>query len=198
MKPENLTPKAPSPKIVKMPYDSHEFKYAWEFWLSYKKSQFGFNYLGNTEQTDLDKLKMDSFGFEDMAIEMISDSIAGGFQSIRKKLTFADQELKDFHVGMKAPNSRNLFFFKKTDHPYVSKIREQIEIFLANKFHFQRKGKQYNYSMLGVKYNDTIRKTRGEQGYRVFRCWLMGEDNSGTGDCFYSFIMEEKFWQYID
>jgi hypothetical protein len=68
-------------KEVVFPFVSDEFKKYWEHWLEYKKEQFNFTYKSAiTLQATLNQLSKLSDGKENIAIEIIKQSIFNGWK----------------------------------------------------------------------------------------------------------------------
>lgn len=68
-------------KEVVFPFSSENFIKYWELWLSYKKEQYNFTYKSNISiQASLNELVKLSKGKEDIAIKIIEQSIAKGWQ----------------------------------------------------------------------------------------------------------------------
>lgn len=83
LKPKNnKTPPALKPEI-ELPFSTEKFKAVWMEWKQYKKDTFKFTYKGKvSEKKALERLEKDSDGNEQLAIEMIDNAIARGWQGI--------------------------------------------------------------------------------------------------------------------
>lgn len=70
-------------KEIKFPFDSSEFKKYWDLWVEFKKEQFNFTYKSNISiQASLNELVKLSNGQEQIAIKIIEQSIAKGWQGL--------------------------------------------------------------------------------------------------------------------
>jgi hypothetical protein len=68
-------------KEIVFPFDSDVFKKYWSLWLDFKKEQFNFTYKSNISiQATLNELVKLSNGQEQIAIKIIEQSIAKGWQ----------------------------------------------------------------------------------------------------------------------
>lgn len=68
-------------KGIAFPFDSELFKKYWSLWLDFKKEQFNFTYKSNISiQAALNELVRLSNGKEDIAVKIIEQSIAKGWQ----------------------------------------------------------------------------------------------------------------------
>ena len=84
---------------VVVPFESENFKQHWQEWKNYKKQQHRFTFKGlHTEQMQLKHLVSLSNGFENVAIEIINQSMANGWKGLF--------ELKNITNG-KQSSSRN-------------------------------------------------------------------------------------------
>lgn len=68
-------------KEIAFPFDSEVFKKYWSLWIDFKKEQFNFTYKSNISiQAALNELVRLSNGKEDIALKIIEQSIAKGWQ----------------------------------------------------------------------------------------------------------------------
>jgi hypothetical protein len=68
-------------KEISFPFNSDEFKKYWSLWVDFKKEQFNFTYKSNISiQAALNELVKLSEGHENIAIKIIEQSIAKGWQ----------------------------------------------------------------------------------------------------------------------
>ena len=75
--------KDPPPEILVLPFDSERFKKIWEGWVKYKKREFDFDYKSiESQQAALMKLGNLSGGDEDVAVTIIIESMANGWQGL--------------------------------------------------------------------------------------------------------------------
>lgn len=78
--------KEPAEKFeIEFPFNSDQFRAAWQFWKDYKKSQYGFYYKSPvTEQVALNALAEKAGNIEQEAISIIKNSAANGWQGLFK------------------------------------------------------------------------------------------------------------------
>lgn len=70
---------------IKYPFESLEFYNEWQRWIKYKKDEHRFSYkTQDSQETALNNLFKDSGGRENIAIEMINQSIGNGYKGIFK------------------------------------------------------------------------------------------------------------------
>jgi hypothetical protein len=68
---------------VELPFESYEFKDAWEQFKFYKKKEFKFTYkTKQSERAALKELLTLSKGYEDIAIKIINQSLANGWKGL--------------------------------------------------------------------------------------------------------------------
>ena len=96
---------------VELPFESYEFKDAWEQFKFYKKKEFKFTYkTKQSERAALKELLTLSKGYEDIAIKIINQSLANGWKGLfnlkedakgttnnQRKLTKGEQFNLDAH-----------------------------------------------------------------------------------------------------
>jgi hypothetical protein len=71
--------------VIEYPFNSEEFKEKWKEWLDYKKESHKFSYKSKqTEQTAINTLAKLSDHNEAEAIEIINNSIMGGYEGLFK------------------------------------------------------------------------------------------------------------------
>lgn len=64
------------------PFQTENFRQAWELWRAYKKEQFKFTYKPIGEQASLKALSEDSGHDEEIAIKMIHMAMANGWKGL--------------------------------------------------------------------------------------------------------------------
>jgi len=79
---EKRTKKKTTKIEVVLPWDSESFSEAWQVWIDERKERGTKKYTARGEQTALHKLQKDSQGDEAVAIQMIHQSIAHGWQGL--------------------------------------------------------------------------------------------------------------------
>lgn len=71
---------------LKFPWNTSEFRDAWNEWTEFRRDQFKFTYKTiKSEQLALHKLHKESHGRQEVAIDAIAESIAGGYRGLRPK-----------------------------------------------------------------------------------------------------------------
>lgn len=71
---------------LKFPWHTDEFIEAWRSWTEFRLDQFKFKYKTvESEQLALHKLHKDSHGRQEVAIDAIAESIAGGYRGLHPK-----------------------------------------------------------------------------------------------------------------
>lgn len=81
--PSNIVSSTPTiPISIVMPFDSDKFALAWTTWLTERSERKYKKYTNRGEQGALHKLMSDANGDEDVAIEMIGNSIVNGWRGI--------------------------------------------------------------------------------------------------------------------
>lgn len=87
-KPPRSAPPPQSYSYCVMPWDSAEFKDAWDLWKVYKKEQHKFVYKGNhSEQAALMGLSEKAEGVEETALAILRQSMANGWSGLFKLRT---------------------------------------------------------------------------------------------------------------
>ncbi len=82
---------------IKYPFSSEVFLVAWNRWKQYKSDQHGFHFkTQDTEQTSINKLAKDAGNNEQIALEIIENSIANGYQGLFKSHHTKDTSKKLF------------------------------------------------------------------------------------------------------
>lgn len=80
------------------PFNSENFKNAWQIWRDYKFKEFKFKYKSIiSEQEALNKVSRISQGIESVALDIIRESIANGWEGLFEPKESNNKSKKQFH-----------------------------------------------------------------------------------------------------